>query len=100
MSGAPRVGGITERLSRCNLRLVVQLRGRNPPDEQELVQIRDNIGGNIRISSGQSRTTADFEIAIQKRSTIFTDEDLENYLGAIRQVLINTHQVEGWMVEA
>jgi len=100
MSGRPGVEGITERLSRCNQRLVVQLIGRDAPTDEQLGQIKDNISQDVSLSSGQSRTTADWEIGIQKRSSLFTDEDLDEFLGAIRQELVNSHQVEGWIVES
>lgn len=60
---------------------------------------------NQQLPSGMSATerpprfTGDKEVAITTNSNVLTDEEFEEANRAVRQAVLNTHEVEGWRVE-
>lgn len=82
----------------CTQQLAVQLIGREADINTE--NIENSIGQNVSVTARPARFTGDVDVVVKKGGNLLLDEDLDEFLGAVRQEVLNTHEVEGWRVEA
>lgn len=73
-----------------------QLLGR---EDVPVDMIQQQVPDGMSVSTRPPRFTGDKEVVIRTNSGVLTDEEFEQANRAVRQSVLNTHEVEGWRVE-